>query len=88
MDQVEADDESGFWIPSSTLSRGRRGLWSVLVLQPADDGKQKAQKRDVEVLHTSGDRALVRGTLDDGDVVIASGAHRVAPGQAVVAVAK
>jgi len=42
-----------------------------------------ALREAVEVLHVTGDRAYVRGTLNDGDRVIADGVHRVAPGTRV-----
>jgi hypothetical protein len=37
----------------------------------------------VEILFTDGDQSLVRGTLQAGDRVIASGSHRLVAGQTV-----
>lgn len=37
-------------------------------------------RRDVEVIHTAGDRVLVQGTLQAGERVISEGIHRVVPG--------
>ena len=74
---------AGFWLPTTALSRGNRGLWSALVVESDESGSSIAARRDVEVLHTEGDRVLVRGTLDERDVVITSGVHRLAPGQPV-----
>ena len=67
---------------------GERGLWSAYVVTlPASPSAQGAgsrvARRDVEVLHTEGDRVLVRGMLQPGDRVIASGTHRIVPGQVV-----
>ncbi len=74
---------TGFWVPTTALARGSRGLWSVLVAEPAAGGWLVAARRDVEVLHTDGQRTLVRGTLAAGDQVIVVGAHRVASGQPI-----
>ncbi|MEO1613271.1 MAG: hypothetical protein AAFU55_13105, partial [Pseudomonadota bacterium] len=38
----------------------------------------------VEVIHAESERVFVRGTFRDGDFVVVDGAHRIAPGQAVV----
>lgn len=84
---------SGFWLPTTALIPGERGLWSVYALSnpaadsPAADSSDKSStqdiyavgRRDVEVIHTEGDRSLVSGTLQDGDQVIVSGTHRVVP---------
>ena len=72
-------DEAGGWLPISALLEGERGIWTVLRLQ-SDDGATLTSREVVEVLHVSGDRAYVRGTLNNGDRVIADGVHRIAPG--------
>ncbi|MBD3884596.1 efflux RND transporter periplasmic adaptor subunit [Phormidium tenue FACHB-886] len=89
---------NGFWLPTTALVRGERGLWSCYVLAAADqpnaDSEPKpyaVERRDVEVLHTEDDasgtgeslRVLVRGTIQPGDVVIINGTHRIVPGQLV-----
>ncbi|MEM1314439.1 MAG: efflux RND transporter periplasmic adaptor subunit [Pseudomonadota bacterium] len=71
--------ESGLWVPVSALREGERGLWTLMVVGQGEDGPV-ASPEAVEVLHLSGDRALVRGTLADGAQVIVSGAHKLAPG--------
>lgn len=73
----------GYWLPTSALDRGVRGLWSCLVARPDSSGVWRAERRDVEVLHTDADRVLVRGTLSPGEGVIAEGVHRLVDGQAV-----
>lgn len=75
-------DETGFWIPSAALSEARRGLWSVFVLQP-DNGAFTLEPRLVETVRVQADRAFVRGAVADGDFILATGLHRVTPGQRV-----
>lgn len=85
----ETVEASGYWLPSTALTKGARGLWTSFVVVQADpdDSTQpdlfRVERRDIEVLHTESDRVLVRGTLNPGDRVIASGTHRVVPGQLV-----
>lgn len=80
-DTVEAE---GFWVPTPALARGSRGLWSVLVVEQDSATDQSiAAKRDVEALHTDGERVLVRGMLEAGDRVIVGGTHRIVAGQRV-----
>jgi RND family efflux transporter MFP subunit len=78
-------EQAGGWLPLSALLEGERGVWTVLALRERDEGKL-ALREVVEVLHVSGDRAFVRGTLNDGDRVIRDGVHRVAPGTQVAVV--
>ncbi len=77
----------GFWLPTTALIKGERGLWSCYVLvesgnSPGNMGNIEA--RDLEVLHTQGDRVLVRGTLQAGEKAIVNGTHRIVPGQSVM----
>ncbi|MGK7878141.1 MAG: efflux RND transporter periplasmic adaptor subunit [Xenococcaceae cyanobacterium] len=79
---------TGYWLPITALVRGDRGLWSCYVLAPTDAATSAAdayqiERRDVEILHTESDRVLVRGTLQPGESLIASGVHRIVPGQLV-----
>ncbi len=81
---IEEDiGEPGFWLPTTALTEGLRGLWTVFVLEPDGDGTFVVTRGEVEILHTTGDRVFVRGTLEAGDRLVASGLHRVAPGQRV-----
>jgi RND family efflux transporter MFP subunit len=91
----------GFWLPTDALVAAERGLWSVYVLTPpppaaasttppqsvaqAPPKARQVARRLVEMVHTEGDRSLVRGTLRPGEQVIATGTHRVVPGQWVQA---
>ncbi|EAQ97863.1 efflux RND transporter periplasmic adaptor subunit [Congregibacter litoralis] len=76
------EPETGGWLPLSALIEGERGIWTVLALRERD-GNTVALREVVEVLHVSGDRAFVRGSVRDGDRLIADGVHRIAPGTAV-----
>ena len=73
----------GFWLPTSALTQGIRGLWNCYVVTQSDDGTQQIQHKAVEIIHQKGDRALVRGTLQPGDRIVAEGIHRLVPGQKV-----
>lgn len=73
---------SGIRLPLSALSRDVGGLWSVFVVEKVD-AQELVSRRIVEVLHVDGNRAVVRGTLEDGERVIANGTHRVVAGQQV-----
>ncbi len=75
--------EPGFWLPVSALAHGDRGLWASFALVETEHPRYRIERRDVEVIHTRGDEALVRGTLSDGERVIDRGLHRVVPGQDV-----
>ncbi len=79
----------GIWLPTTALVPGERGLWSVYVLTDPETPHSEStnlytvSRRDVEVVHTEGDRALVRGTLQGGEKAIATGTHRIVPGKRV-----
>jgi len=79
--------EPGFWLPVAALTESRRGLWSVYALsEPGaepEPGVLRVERRELQVLHAEGDRVFVRGTLRDGEAVVAGGVHRLVPGQRV-----
>lgn len=77
-------DDRGFWLPMTALTSGRRGLWSTYaVVADPRGGGLRVERRDVQIIHNETDRVFVRGTLRDGERVVASGMHRLVPGQAV-----
>ena len=83
METIPAD---GFWLPTDALVQGIRGLWSCYVLTQPDESNPEiytVQPQTVEILHQEEHRALVRGTLQPGDRIVASGIHRLVPGQQV-----
>jgi len=74
---------SGYWLPNTALVSGVKGLWSCFVVELQPNNTYRIVKKDLEVLHTEGERVLVRGTLNDKDRVVVSGTNRLAPGQLV-----
>jgi len=75
-------DEGGFWVPLKALTSATRGLWTVYVAAPDGEGA-RAEARLVEMIHTAGDRAFVRGPMQPGDRIIIDGLHRITPGAPV-----
>ncbi|MEM6251622.1 MAG: efflux RND transporter periplasmic adaptor subunit [Cyanobacteria bacterium P01_D01_bin.156] len=76
----------GIWLPTEALTQGIRGLWTCYVLvrdENFDGERYTVQPQSVEILYQDSDRVLVRGTLQPNDVVVASGPHRLVPGQLV-----
>ncbi|MBW2312724.1 MAG: efflux RND transporter periplasmic adaptor subunit [Deltaproteobacteria bacterium] len=72
----------GFWLPITALTESRRGLWSAYVVEEAN-GRLTVGRRELEVIHAESDRVFVRGTLRGGERVVATGLHRLVPGQQV-----
>ena len=82
--QVQQDvATTGYWLPTTALVRGERGLWAFYTPVKTPDKSYQVERRDVEVLHTLGERALVRGTIQPGDKAIVDGTQRIVPGQLV-----
>ncbi|MGB3513403.1 MAG: HlyD family efflux transporter periplasmic adaptor subunit [Microcoleaceae cyanobacterium] len=80
----------GYWLPTSALVWGERGLLACFALVSAREsefdlplGTYQTEKRMVEVLYTEGDRSLVRGVLQPGELVVTTGTNQLAPGQFV-----
>jgi len=82
---TDTQPADGFWFPSTALVQGEQGLWSVYVAVPAEEEEDawEVVRRHVEIIHTEGDRVLVKGMVQPGDQVIPSGTHRVVVGQEV-----
>ena len=86
LELVETINIEGYWIPTDALTQGIRGLWTCYVLFESNDSDSKhyqIEQQSVEIIHQQGDRALVRGTLQPGDRLVANGTHRLVPGQKV-----
>ena len=75
-------DEAGFWAPISAITSSNRGLWQVYAIVPLEGG-WRTERHIVEVLHTDGNRAFVRGTLRNNAQIVIDGLHRIAPHQSV-----
>jgi len=72
-----------FAVPAPALVEGIRGLWAVYVLGENEAGETVVEQRPVELIHHTGGRAYVRGTLQPGEFLISEGTHRITPGQRV-----
>ena len=85
----EPIEDSGFWMPTAALVQGSSGLWSAYAIgdeveNDVQPGRlARVERRELEVLATTGDRSLVRGTLSAGDEIVVDGVHRIVPGQIV-----
>ena len=79
-ERVEA---RGFWVPTSALETGTKGLFRVpLALPSGDDGWERGFA-GVVLLYTGVDRAFVDGPVPTGARLVTAGAHRVPVGAAV-----
>ncbi|MCA8902047.1 MAG: efflux RND transporter periplasmic adaptor subunit [Hyphomonas sp.] len=74
--------EEGFWVPVKALSAASRGLWNVYIAEPREAG-WTAVPRPVEMVHSEGDRAYVRGPVQPGERIIVDGLQRITPGMPV-----
>lgn len=88
LDLKQRVTQKGFWLPMTALLRGNRGLWSTFVVVPHESGDEGSsrhviQRCDVEIVQVDSDRVLVRGTLSDGDRVVATGLQKLTAGQLV-----
>jgi membrane fusion protein, multidrug efflux system len=79
--------EQGFWAPLSALREGVRGSWSVMAIETTPEGDRTVPAA-VEVIHSDGTRAFLRGVLPPGARIVAEAPNRVVPGQLVMAQAE
>lgn len=81
--------DSGYWLPTTALVRGIRGLWSCYALGKSEfvintsNEAFRVEQREVEIIQSESDRIFVRGTLQNGDRIIVNGNHRLVPHQLV-----
>ncbi|MFT5277386.1 MAG: RND family efflux transporter MFP subunit [Glaciecola sp.] len=75
-------NKQGAWVPASALSNGVRGLWTLFIIDKST-GEQIIQARSVTVEYMEEQRAFVSGAISQGDLVVVSGLHRLAPNQTV-----
>ncbi|WP_299153383.1 efflux RND transporter periplasmic adaptor subunit [uncultured Tateyamaria sp.] len=76
-------EASGYSVPLRALRDGVRGLWTLVVLEPAQHDMFTARSAAVEVLQIEGDTAYVRGTLAGEALIVPDGTHRLVPGDRV-----
>ncbi len=79
-------ETTGGWLPMTALTEGGRGLWTALVARTNEQGKTITERAVLEIIDFADDRVYVRGSLQNGDRVIASGTHRLVPGMAIHAI--
>ena len=79
----EALDQSGFWIPVSAMTEASRGLWAVFAIVPDENNVPRVEKRLVDIVHAEASRVFVRGAMEDGELFVLDGLHRLVPGQSV-----
>lgn len=70
---------AGFWVPRASLVSSGRGLFRCYTVSQ----QATVEAQQVEVLYTETQRALVRGTLRAGQLVIVEGAEQVVAGQSI-----
>lgn len=83
---TRAIEQQGFWMPLTALARSDRGLWACYVLVEVTDGDAdhyELKRCDVEVLHSKGSQAYIRGPLKKGSKIVRGGLRRLVPGQRV-----
>ena len=79
----------GFWLPLTALTESARGLWACYVAEalanpdPGGVATHRVARRELEIIHHEGDRVFARGTLRDGELVVAEGLSRLVPEQLV-----
>jgi RND family efflux transporter MFP subunit len=74
--------EQGGWLPLSALKEGNRGLWIVMTAEEKG-GETLVRNESVEILSARDQTVFVRGTLQDGALVITNGGNRVIDGQRI-----
>ena len=79
--------DQGVWLPLSALAEYGRGLWSVYLAVPTQDGRESAviERTIVEVIQIQGEFAQVKGGISKATVplVVSASTHRVVAGQTV-----
>jgi multidrug efflux pump subunit AcrA (membrane-fusion protein) len=75
----------GLTVPITALVPSIRGLWSCYRLRAtaADSANYLVEKVEVNILHINGVDAFVASSLDEGDLIIPTGVHKVVPGMLV-----
>ena len=93
--EFSAGRSGAFWVPTESLVRGVRGLWSVYVAVEEDQNEASGyveiadgfpaiiQRREIQVERTAGSVVLVHGMLKPDEWIVAEGTARIGPGVAV-----
>ncbi|MGS0682853.1 efflux RND transporter periplasmic adaptor subunit [Shewanella sp. 125m-7] len=78
----------GYWVPISALTDGVRGLWNIYVLTQADEPLFSIERRDVEIIYTTKDKAFIKGAIMPNEQYVSQGLHKLVAGQLVTAQAQ
>lgn len=70
----------GAWLPLSALRQGPQGSWQIVTLARAETGAVAALE-GVEIVSAEAERVFAIGTFADGTRFVASGVHRIVPGE-------
>ncbi|KLV05221.1 RND transporter [Photobacterium aquae] len=76
-------NSTGYWIPLSAMTDGLRGVWNVFIVNKDNNNEQRIERRSIQVLYANNDNAFITGAIASGDLIVASGLHRLVPGQQV-----
>jgi RND family efflux transporter MFP subunit len=82
---VDTRLDAGYWVPTEALVEGSKGLWNIFVIE-SRDGVERIARRSIEVIHAETSRIYISANLGDQSLVVASGTHRVVPGQSVTTI--
>jgi multidrug resistance efflux pump len=80
-----ARQNTGYWLPTTALLPGERGLFQCYTVEPVEGEENlfEVKKQAVEIIGGKGEKTFVRGTLTGDTRVITDGVQRVVPGQRV-----
>ena len=65
------------------MTEASRGLWAIFAIVPDAHDVPRVEKRLVDIVHAEANRVFVRGALEDGEMFVVDGLHRLVPGQSV-----
>lgn len=76
--------QSGYWIPISALEEGERGLWTLFLAEPDEQGKSYALRRHfIEIVHQESNRVFISEFDHQDHAFVVDGLQRVVAGQLV-----
>lgn len=74
--------QQGYWLPVEALVEGKKGLWNIFAVENDGSG-DRVIRRAVEVIYAETGRVFVTANIGPDARLVASGTHRVVPGQYV-----
>lgn len=83
-------DITGCWVPVNALQIGANNQWSVFVVVGLDGATGpdvfRVERRPVEIQLIQNNRAYVKSSLANDELVVVNGTHRIVEGQRVIPV--